>query len=66
MDLSGESKDTLKLYGVDEEPTDNFARQCLLARRFSEAGVRFVQISHSYKWDQHGDLKKDRDGVLHY
>jgi hypothetical protein len=59
MDLSGETKDTLKLYGVDEEPTDNFARQCLLARRFSEAGVRFVQISHSYKWDQHGDLKKE-------
>jgi hypothetical protein len=59
MDLSGESKDTLKLYGIDEEPTDNFGRQCLLARRFAEAGVRFVQVSHSYKWDQHGELRKD-------
>ena len=57
MDISKESKATLALYGVDEKPTDNFARQCLLARRFSEKGVRFVQVSHSYKWDQHGDLK---------
>jgi hypothetical protein len=59
MDLSGETKDTLKRYGVGEEPTDDFGRQCLLARRFSEAGVRFVQVSHSYKWDQHETLKKD-------
>ncbi len=59
MDLSGETKDTLRLYGIDEEPTDNFGRQCLLARRFAEAGVRFVQVSHSYKWDQHGELRKD-------
>ena len=59
LDLSGETKETLKLYGIDDEHTDNFGRQCLLARRFSEAGVRFVQVSHSYKWDQHGDLKKD-------
>jgi len=59
MDLAGESKETLALYGVDKEPTDNFARQCLLARRFAEAGVRFIQVSHSYKWDQHGELKKD-------
>ena len=57
MDISKESKATLDLYGVNENPTDNFARQCLLARRFSEKGVRFVQVSHSYKWDQHGDLK---------
>jgi len=59
MDLSGESKETKALYGIDEEPTDNFGRQCLLARRFAEAGVRFVQVSHSYKWDQHGELRKD-------
>jgi hypothetical protein len=58
-DLSKETKETLDLYGVGKEPTDNFARQCLLARRYSEAGVRFVQISHSYKWDQHGNLKAD-------
>jgi hypothetical protein len=59
MDLTKESKETLALYGVDAEPTDNFGRQCLLARRFSEAGVRFVQVPHSYKWDQHGNLKAD-------
>ncbi len=57
MDISTESKATRDLYGIDEKPTDNFGRQCLLARRFSEKGVRFVQVSHSYKWDQHGDLR---------
>ena len=57
MDLSTESKITKDLYGIDEKPTDNFGRQCLLARRFVEKGVRFVQVSHSYKWDQHGDLR---------
>ncbi|OWK40326.1 DUF1501 domain-containing protein [Fimbriiglobus ruber] len=59
MDLGTESKETLDLYGIGAEPTDNFGRQCLLARRFAEAGVRFVQVTHSYKWDQHGNLKKD-------
>lgn len=57
MDLSGESKATKDMYGVGEQPTDNFGRQCLLARRFCERGVRFVQVTHSYKWDQHGDLR---------
>jgi hypothetical protein len=57
MDISGETEATLKLYGIGEEPTDNFGRQCLLARRFAERGVRFIQCTHSYKWDQHGDLK---------
>lgn len=56
-DLSGESKATRALYGIDEKPTDDFGRQCLLARRFAEAGVRFIQVSHSFKWDQHGNLK---------
>jgi hypothetical protein len=57
MDISDESKETRELYGIDEGPTDNFGRMCLLARRFSERGVRFIQASHSYKWDQHGNLK---------
>ncbi|WP_394796545.1 DUF1501 domain-containing protein [Armatimonas sp.] len=57
MDISKETQATLDLYGIDKDPTDNFGRQCLLARRFCEAGVRFVQVTHSYKWDQHGDLK---------
>ncbi|WP_435006108.1 DUF1501 domain-containing protein [Tundrisphaera lichenicola] len=59
QEISGESAETQKLYGLDEEPTSNFGRQCLMARRFTERGVRFVQVSHSYKWDQHGGLKKD-------
>jgi hypothetical protein len=57
MDLSKESKATLDMYGIGERPTDNFGRQCLLARRFCEKGVRFVQVTHSYKWDQHGELR---------
>jgi hypothetical protein len=62
MDISGESKETLALYGVNEEPTDEFARQCLLARRLAEHGVRFVQVSYSYPrnyWDAHSDLRKN-------
>jgi Protein of unknown function (DUF1501) len=59
QDISGESPETRKLYGLDDEPTKNFGRQCLMARRFAERGVRFVQVSHSYKWDQHDGLKKD-------
>ena len=57
VDTGSESPATLKLYGIDEPETEDFGRQCLLARRFSEAGVRFVQCTHSYKWDQHGDLR---------
>jgi len=59
QDLTRETSETLKLYGIDEKSTENFGRQCLMARRFVESGVRFVQCSHSYKWDQHGNLKKD-------
>jgi Protein of unknown function (DUF1501) len=57
LDMAGESPATLRRYGIDDGPTDNFGRQCLLARRLVERGVRFVQCSHSYKWDQHGDLR---------
>ena len=52
VDLSSESKASLELYGVGEEETDNFGRQCLLARRFAEAGVRFIQITDN-GWDHH-------------
>lgn len=55
MDLSSESESTLKLYGADAGPTEEFGKQCLLARRFAEAGVRFVEITHS-GWDQHTNL----------
>jgi hypothetical protein len=59
-DLTGESQATRKLYGLDDPVTVNFGRQCLLARRFAERGVRFVQVTHSdanVQWDQHSDLK---------
>ena len=51
-----ESKATQKLYGLDDPVTADFAWQCILARRLTERGVRFVQCTHSYKWDQHSDL----------
>jgi hypothetical protein len=57
QDISDESDTTQKAYGLDKEKTRNFGRQCLMARRFIEKGVRFVQCTHSYKWDQHGDLR---------
>ncbi len=59
QDLSRESESMHKLYGLDTPVTANFGRQCLMARRFAEQGVRFVQVTHSYKWDQHGNLKTD-------
>ena len=57
QDISSESEATLRLYGIDGEKTRNFGRQCLMARRFVEQGVRFIQCTHSYKWDQHGGLR---------
>jgi hypothetical protein len=59
QDLSRESDATKKLYGLDSPITEDFGRQCLMARRLSEKGVRFVQVSHTYKWDQHEKLKRD-------
>ncbi|MBN8733802.1 MAG: DUF1501 domain-containing protein [Acidobacteria bacterium] len=59
QDISGESEATKKMYGLDNPITEDFGRQCLMARRFSEKGVRFVQVSHTYKWDQHENLKRD-------
>lgn len=61
QDLSKESEATKKLYGLDNPITEDFGRQCLMARRFSEKGVRFVQVSHTYKWDQHENLKRDHE-----
>ena len=59
QDISEETVATQQAYGLDNPTTRNFGRQCLMARRFVERGVRFVQCSHSYKWDQHGGLKAD-------
>lgn len=59
QDIRGETVETAKLYGLDSDATRSFGRQCLMARRFVERGVRFVQVTHSYKWDQHGALRAD-------
>lgn len=56
MRLDDESRATKALYGIGQAETDDFGRQCLLARRFAEAGVRFIQVSTGYKWDAHKDL----------
>ncbi len=55
MDLSKESKETLERYGIKDPNESSYARNCLLARRLAERGVRFVQLFHEV-WDQHGGL----------
>jgi hypothetical protein len=57
MDLSEETKETLAAYGIDQGATDAFGRQCLLARRFAEAGVRFIEITDR-DWDHHGFVSR--------
>ena len=61
LDLSGESKETLELYGIGQGSTDNFGRQCLMARRLCEQGVRFIQVTYgdgtaNPAWDQHSNM----------
>lgn len=61
VDLGRESDATRKLYGLDEPHTDAFGRQCLMARRLVEKGVRFVLLVHGwengiYSWDHHQDI----------
>ena len=53
MDTAGETKETLDLYGIKDPGESSFARNCLLARRLAERGVRFVQLYHT-NWDHHG------------
>jgi hypothetical protein len=62
MDIDSESEATKKLYGVGDPKCDHFARQCLLARRMVERGVRFVQIysggmENQRSWDGHNDIQ---------
>lgn len=57
LDLSHETKETQDLYGIGTKETDNFGRQCLLARRLVESGVRYVELSTGNVWDQHGGLE---------
>ncbi|MGL4462681.1 MAG: DUF1501 domain-containing protein [Planctomycetia bacterium] len=63
-DLTAESSATKTLYGLDDPFTANFGRMCLMTRRYAEAGVRFIQVTHSdsqVQWDQHGNLKKGHE-----
>jgi arylsulfatase A-like enzyme len=55
VDLGNEPESILKLYGDDAKKPGTFARNCLLARRLAERGVRFIQLYHR-GWDHHGDL----------
>ncbi len=57
LDIASETQATRDLYGVGTKPTDDFGRQCLLARRFAEAGVRFIQIT-SNGWDSHAKIRE--------
>ena len=61
VDLAHESESTKSLYGIDDKTTEAFGRNCLLARRLVERGVRFVQLYHGSgsKWDAHSGLEKN-------
>lgn len=67
FDVAGESEVTRKLYGLDEPATETFGKQCLMARRLVERGVRMVQVYHTQTshrsscqlWDQHGGLRTE-------
>jgi hypothetical protein len=69
FDLSGETQATLDRYGINEPATAEFGRQCLLARRLAEAGVRYVQVNYADhnatpRWDQHSNLKEHERHAL--
>ena len=59
-DFSNETANTKAEYGIDNEPTQKFGTNCLLARRMVERGVRFVHLIHS-SWDHHSELNKNLD-----
>ena len=62
MDIASESDSAHKLYGIGTEPTDNFGRCCLMARRFAKAGVCCIQVSaRQNSWDQHSNLKSGHE-----
>jgi hypothetical protein len=66
FDLSNETQETLDLYGVGTEPTDDYGRRCLLARRLVEKGVRFTVVVSgggpgNKQWDAHKDIVENHD-----
>ena len=63
IDLAQETERTHEMYGIGNPQTDDFGRQCLIARRLAESGVRYIQINYSEestnpKWDQHSNMPK--------
>ncbi len=59
FDISKESKETKKMYGIDEKVTRSYGTRCLIARRLVERGVRFIQIfCNGQSWDHHGSILK--------
>jgi hypothetical protein len=60
VDLSAESQATQDLYGIGDPVTDDFGKQCLLARRMMEAGVRFVELTNG-GWDHHNNLREEME-----
>ncbi|MBM3877005.1 MAG: DUF1501 domain-containing protein [Verrucomicrobia bacterium] len=69
LDMSKESEATRQLYGIGDAKTDNFGRQCLMARRLCESGVRYIQVTYGDNtanpaWDQHSNMPKHKDHAL--
>jgi hypothetical protein len=65
LDLSGETQDTQKSYGMDQPATADYGKRCLMARRLVEAGTRFVHIDapKGNPWDSHSNLKKGIEDI---
>jgi hypothetical protein len=65
VDLASETEQTRQLYGMDEKETADYGRNCLLARRLVERGVRFVQLYHGAgsKWDAHAKIEPNHTGL---
>jgi len=69
LDLSEEPEHIQKMYGIGQKATEDFGRQCLMARRLCEAGVRFVQVNYgdntnNPRWDQHSNLTKHAEHAM--
>jgi len=64
MSIDKETEQTKAMYGVGKEPTDDFARRCLLARKLVEKGVRFVQL-YASTWDSHDYIAKAHASRIH-
>ena len=63
VDISNETESTKKLYGIDRKGTANFGKMCLLARRLTERGVRFIQLysGAGSRWDAHANIEKNHE-----